>query len=313
MFYDETYCTYVEKKYYQVLRYIKWGQNQFGINKLSPQIAYLSALAVGHTITLNPFESALQRITTDFPNDNLVVPLVKKHLIFIDKHRAAFARRPIVLVDNESAGLSFIEEPQMEIVQTPSPTQVETAAVSASITPTQEPKPAPIALVSPPALGINNSSASATFTQPTALPNVPAAPNVVESVNDAFFSTAESGSYYFIVYVSQSVTNLSSSRFGIGQFNRSNFSDSDIKHQLKLLNDQNQLIFVGEFSSQAAAAAYYQKISPLISTIMKVPADTYKVFYISKPNFDKLKDQQTTDWYLHFFKNKLIQPPTKHE
>ena len=80
-----------------------------------------------------------------------------------------------------------------------------------------------------------------------------------------------------------------------------------------MLNDQNQLIFVGEFSSQAAAAAYYQKISPLISTIMKVPADTYKVFYISKPNFDKLKDQQTTDWYLHFFKNKLIQPPTKHE
>ena len=41
--------------------------------------------------------------------------------------------------------------------------------------------------------------------------------------------------------------NLSSSRFGIGQFNRANYGGSKITHQLQEVNKENQLIFIGPF------------------------------------------------------------------
>lgn len=304
LFYDETYCTYTEKKYSEVIRYTNLGQNRFGINKLSPQIAYLNALAIGHTNKLEPFETSLKKITTDFPNDSLVVPLVKKHLIFIDAQRKTFASRPVALLENESPEFRIFEEPQMEI--TPAP-QVNTPAVTPTIASQQiEEVVAPVNIVpnqtveAPTTLTLPSSPSSKKTPRTTTV-----ASPTVESQNDALFSSATSGVYYFVIAVTEPASNLSSSRFGIGQFNRSNFSDIDIKHQVKLLNDQNQLIFVGEFDSKAAVADYHKKISTLMPAIMKISDNSYSYFYISKENFDKLIDKQTITWYIHYFKKNL--------
>ena len=105
--------------------------------------------------------------------------------------------------------------------------------------------------------------------------------------------------------VTEFTFNLSSSRFGIGQFNRIHFPENQIKHQLKLLNKQNQLIFVGTFSNKKAAAEYYQKISPLISQIMKIPSNKYNIFYISQPNADKIINRETLNQYIEFFNKEL--------
>ena len=119
------------------------------------------------------------------------------------------------------------------------------------------------------------------------------------------FTLTDSGTYYFIVNVLDPSVNLSSSRFGIGQFNRTNFAGGGIKHQLKTINNQNQLIFVGEFLSKNEAADYYQKIKPLLFEIMKISPDKYTTFYISKQNLDKLKDRETVDHYLEFYQKNF--------
>ena len=95
---------------------------------------------------------------------------------------------------------------------------------------------------------------------------------------------------------------LSSSRFGIGQFNRGNYAESNLKHQLTEFDD-DQLIYVGKFSNFAEAKTYADEITPQLKQIMKVPSSTYKSFVISAENFDKLNSRALLNQYLEFYKN----------
>ncbi len=94
---------------------------------------------------------------------------------------------------------------------------------------------------------------------------------------------------------------LSSSRFGIGQFNRGNYAGSNLKHQLTDL-PENQLVYVGNFDDLNQVKAYEEEIKKQLPKIMKVPSNSYKNFIISKENFDKIKDRATLNRYLEFFK-----------
>ncbi|MGC4113071.1 MAG: hypothetical protein QM747_22175 [Nocardioides sp.] len=61
---------------------------------------------------------------------------------------------------------------------------------------------------------------------------------------DALFTKNESNLYYYVIAVNDMSLSVSSSRFGVGQFNRGNYAGTGIKHQL-LEMDEDQLIFVG--------------------------------------------------------------------
>src|SRR5690606_22255914 len=88
----------------------------------------------------------------------------------------------------------------------------------------------------------------------------------------------DSATYYFVVNVMNERVNLAPSRFGIGQFNRSRYSGRTISHQLKVVNDENQLIYVGPFTNYEDAQTYEVRIMPLLLDIMKIPADLYNTF-----------------------------------
>ena len=118
---------------------------------------------------------------------------------------------------------------------------------------------------------------------------------------DNLFSKAESSTYYFIVAVADVSLSLSSSRFGIGQFNRGNFAGLGIKHQLLEL-EEDQLIYVGDFNSLNEVKEYHKLIGPQLSKIMKVPTNNYNGFFISIQNFEKLKNRDALNRYLIFFK-----------
>jgi len=94
---------------------------------------------------------------------------------------------------------------------------------------------------------------------------------------------------------------LASSRFGIGQFNRANFKDNSIKHQLKDVGADNWLIYVGRFYSIGAVKDYAQAIIPLMPQIMKIPKDKYSFFIITQKNLDKLADKNTLDSYIEYY------------
>jgi len=104
-----------------------------------------------------------------------------------------------------------------------------------------------------------------------------------------------------VINVGTGNTNLSSSRFGIGQFNRANFQNNTIRHQLKPVGDDNQLIYIGRFYSLDAVKDYARAIIPLLPDIMKVPRDKYSFFIITQENLDKLADKKTLDSYVDYY------------
>ncbi len=115
------------------------------------------------------------------------------------------------------------------------------------------------------------------------------------------FNLRDSSNYYFAINVSSGTTNLASSRFGVGQFNRTRFSGSTIKHDLKPVGAESQLIFVGRFYNLEDAKKYARGIIPILPDIMKVPRDKYSFFIITKENLDKLADQKTLDSYIDYY------------
>ncbi|MDP9047728.1 MAG: gliding motility protein, partial [Bacteroidota bacterium] len=117
----------------------------------------------------------------------------------------------------------------------------------------------------------------------------------------SIFSLSDSTNYYFVVNVGTATTNLSSSRFGIGQFNRANYAGKGIKHQLIPVGTDNQLIFVGRFLTLGGVKKYAQEIIPLMPEIMKVPKDKYSFFIITQENLNKLANKQTLDNYIDYY------------
>lgn len=135
-------------------------------------------------------------------------------------------------------------------------------------------------------------------TKPAATASATATPKIANSI----FSLRDTARYYFVVNVASGTTNLASSRFGIGQFNRANFApDAGINHQLKDAGDNNQLIYVGVFHSLQSVKEYARAIIPLMPQIMKVPADKYSFFIITQENLDKLADKKMLDLYIDFY------------
>lgn len=117
----------------------------------------------------------------------------------------------------------------------------------------------------------------------------------------SIFSLRDSSHYFFAVNVNSGTTNLASSRFGFGQFNRVQYQGPAINHKLKSVGNANQLIYVGSFASLEKAKEYARSIVPLLPNIMKVPQDKYSFFIITGENLDKLADSKTLDSYIEFY------------
>jgi hypothetical protein len=130
---------------------------------------------------------------------------------------------------------------------------------------------------------------------------VTAPDKLVKNTTLGLFTKNDSTNYYFVINVNSSTTNLSSSRFGIGQFNRVNFAGRGIKHQLTAIGTDNQLIYVGRFPSLDAVKKYSQYIIPILPDIMKVSKDKYSFFIITQENLNKLADKKTLDNYVDYY------------
>lgn len=277
--YDDIYNLYLEKKYPEVINKIAQTEQQFGMTSFSAQLAYLNALATGRTQKLDVFESSLQKITQVYPDDKLITPLVLQNLDYIKENRDNIAKRDIALIDFDPNEPRFVVEPKTE------------PAVQAPIINSSPNTPEPV--ITAPA----NTAAV-----PKANPVVPLIANLAIPYS-SIFSLPDLSEYYYIVNIRASGINLSSSRFGLGQFNRSAYSGTKISHQAKGVNRENQLIFVGPFSTRSDAERYQSSISPLIKDIMKIPENIYSTFIITKDGLDKLNSRNMINNYLDFYSN----------
>lgn len=272
--YNEVFNLYLKKEFPNVIHQVNENE-QRNKNHLSPQFAYLKAIAIGRTSNVDSLISAFNSITTQFPEDKVITPLVKEHLGYISAHLSDFRKRPVALIDFDPNEPPFVQQ------NTPGPIITQSQQVSKTTPPVTSPVSKPLP----------DTSVADTRIKPVEPPKVTGP-----------FSTAKSSVYYYVIEVSDASLTLSSSRFGIGQFNRGNYAGSNLKHQLKEF-DNEQLIYVGNFSNFEDAETYSGGITPQLKQIMKVPAGIYSSFIISKENFDKISSKKLLDQYLEFYKS----------
>nr|WP_225872685.1 tetratricopeptide repeat protein [Pedobacter frigoris] len=277
--YNDIFEQYRKKDFNVVIQQVNEATKSSPSNYLSPQFAYLKAIAVGRTNNVDSLLNAFNAITTQFPDDKLITPLVKDHTAYITQHLADFKKRTIALIDFDP------NEPPFAAQQLTSNNQIAQNTQQKEQAPKSATQPQPAA-----------KKPTETKTPEPAKP-LPAAVRT-----DGLFTDAKSTAYYYVVHVADASLTLSSSRFGIGQFNRGNYAESNLRHQLKEF-DNDQLIYVGNFSNFDDAKTYAAGISSQLKQIMKVPVNIYTGFIISKENFDKISSKSLLSRYMEFYKN----------
>jgi tetratricopeptide (TPR) repeat protein len=270
--YNEIFGQYERKAFPQVITSVNSTIAQYPNSMVNPQLSYLKAIAIGRTQPVDSLVASFNEITNVYPLDKVIVPLVRSHLTYIAAHRDEFSKRKVALPDFDT------NEPQF-FVSEPLPSQPQPQQALPS---PESPKPE-----------VKTAEVIVKEDKP-----VPAVPEVGRPI----FSTEESAIYYYVIDVEDASLRLSSSRFGIGQFNRGNYGDAGLRHQLTEF-DNDQLIYVGNFSSFAEAKSYADGITPQLKQIMKVPAGIYSSFIISKENFEKLQSKDLVTKYLDFYNN----------
>lgn len=284
--YNELFEKYLQKDFTQVISMADQTLTKTPQTKLAPQFAYLKAIAVGRTKPVDSLIQQFEQIKSTYPQDRLIVPLVDEHLNYINAHLAEFKKRSIALTDFDPNEPRFIAQ-----------------------IPARERQP----------VQSSQNNANARLTQPTEQTakaqtgneNTAAVPMTAErvekaskapAINNTPFRTTDSGSWYFVIDVEDATIRLTSSRFGIGQFSRGNYPNSDLRHQLVEFDD-DQLIYVGNFSNFEAAKAFQEHITPQLNRIMRVNPTLYKTFIINRENFEMIKSKSLLNQYLDFYKN----------
>lgn len=301
--YNSVYEDYSKKKFKEAIKGIDSLSAIHPNNKLSSQLAYLRAISDGHLERLAPFREELVQIVNKYPDDRLITPLVKQHLAYIDAHMAEMATYPVALINNDASEIPFKQEPTIQDkIAEYNNSQLVRQAAQKRIEPKQEQK-------KPDSTAMKSTvTAPGQENKPTTAVNPPVnSPLTADAVKPkpkpSIFSMSDSTNYYFVVNVSTATINLASSRFGIGQFNRANFQQSAISHQLKDVGEDNQLIYVGRFYSLDEVKAYARAIIPLMPDIMKVPKAEYSFFIITKQNLDKLNNKKLLDSYIEYYQS----------
>ncbi len=272
--YNTLFSKYEEKQFPQVITGANAIASEYPGNEINTQAAYLKAIAIGRMQPVDSLVKAFRQITEQYPEDRIIVPLINDHLAYIAQHIGEFRKRKVALPDFDSNEPRFYAPPILAARKAVNPAAQPVAALLSTALPE----------IIPPTPESGNHTA-----------NKPVQPGEI-------FSTAISETYYFVIDVEDASLTLSSSRFGIGQFNRGNYADSGLKHRL-LEFDNDQLIYIGNFSSFAEVKSYAEGIIPYLKQIMKVPAGIYSSFIISKENFEKLQSKGVVTQYLEFFKN----------
>lgn len=293
--FDEAYTLYTEKQFEKVIALTDSVNTVIDSDNkpaVAAQLAYLKALAIGRTHPLDHFEQELKQITSDYPNNELIKPLVEQHLSYIDSNRLSLQERKVAIMDIEAGREQFVDEPILtkwpelafnREVATPTPTPRRNLTGNLA-------KNQPDIQVTPFNKKVNlQGSIQLAEYQPG---------EHVNSFRDLTL-LPDSAVYYFVINVQHPNVNLSPSRYGIGQFNRGQYPAKDLAHQLKKVDGELQLLYIGKFLTYEEASSYAEKLSAQLKDIMKIPSESYNTFIITEQflqgldDFDKVNDYFT--------------------
>jgi len=277
----------------------------FEASGMAAQIAYLRALAIGRIGRVSDFENALLGIVKKYPADSLVLPLAKANLEFIAENPDMFVNRVNALQDISANRTAFVDEPDM----TPWPTlhiegdyRTGVAIAQKEPAPKKPEEKKPLSTLqggkSSTVGGIHSGIAGTDIRLEKR--DVSTGKVVLEERANDFRNKEllpDTAVYYFVINVMDPKANLAPSRYGIGQYNRSRYGRTPINHQTRVVNGENQLLFIGPFATYELAKAYEEGIRPMLPEIMKVPEEDYNVFVITQETIGTLTDAAVIDDY----------------
>ncbi|WP_444850850.1 type IX secretion system periplasmic lipoprotein PorW/SprE [Parapedobacter tibetensis] len=297
--YEKVYTLYTQRQYPEVVeevtRILDEGHSR---QQTLSQLSYLRALAWGRTSAIDTFEHALTQIVEDFPDDSLITPLASQHLAFIASNRDTLATRLFALQGIDEERERFVDEPTMtlwpQLIINRGP---------------ERPRPRTQLAVSTAGQtgigGRNNLNAAGNVTQQRLAKEAligEIGPNAYRDLE----LLPDSATYYFVINVMNERVNLAPSRYGIGQFNRARYGGDNINHQLKMVNGENQLVFIGPFASYDQVKGYETQLLPMMPDIMKIPVEIYNTFVITESNFGTLSDfDKIDDYHISYQEQRL--------
>ncbi|PRY53559.1 hypothetical protein B0I27_10324 [Arcticibacter pallidicorallinus] len=263
--YTNIYNLFANKQFEEVIKQVEEERKTKESDIFAPQLDYFYTISMGHNQNPRAFEDSLLSFTSKYSQDSLVTPLVRQHIEYIRLNRESFSQRSVaLLVDEESASGH-------------SPTEL---SIDQTLPETRKIDPLP-----------QTPDMHADVQHATPSPEAAIAPRTPIP-------------HYFVINILSATANLSPSRFAIGQFNRSRYPGVAIKHQLKVVNKENQLIFVGPFQDKEEAVSYEARILPMMKEIMKIPAERYNTFIISGEGLGQLNTREQIQSHIeHTTKN----------
>lgn len=252
------------------------------------QLSYLRALSIGRTADIDQFKASLEDLIDKFPEEQIVIPLVQQHLSYINNHESQYKDRAIALddIDQDESHfrqdfaltpwpqLALSKEYEVQVTRRDYNVDVETRA---------------------PLLQKNIEERTVLGNKNIEIGEVSMLGHENSYRDQKLFP--DSANYYFVINVMHGSVNLSPSRYGIGQFNRGQYPGVAITHHVKNIDNENQLIYIGVFSSFDEAKAYEKKISPMLSNIMKIPQGIYTSFLITEAVFNTFANSEHIEDY----------------
>ncbi|HAN79213.1 MAG TPA: hypothetical protein DCQ31_16310 [Bacteroidales bacterium] len=103
-----------------------------------------------------------------------------------------------------------------------------------------------------------------------------------------------------IVYATE--INTEELKFRLLGFNLDNYTNENYLVEVLSLDENTKLFLVKTFVDKAMARDYFTKIQSNTEVFKNLKPDTYKLMYISLPNFGVLTTDKSTEKYLQFFK-----------
>lgn len=296
--YEAIYMQYADGEYLEVIgrvdKVLKEGAPPPAIGS---QLSYLRSLAVGRTDSIGAFESSLAQIVERFPEDSLVTPLVRNHLEYISNNRDTLATRTYALYQADPARERFVDEP---VVTRWPELRIEGRPMLASASRRElnvtDQRPQNQRFVSAQVSGGQLTGQQISQRVITT--------EIDENQYRDMTLLPDSATYFFVINVMHGTANLAPSRFGIGQFNRSRYSRAAIAHEVRVVDGESQLLYVGPFRSYEEVKTYESRILPLMGDIMKIPTDLYNTFIITEENFGTLSDFETIDDYYIIYQER---------
>ncbi len=107
--------------------------------------------------------------------------------------------------------------------------------------------------------------------------------------------------HYLIIAFEQYSKQINNATTGLSNFNSASFSSDGLKTNQMLLDPQHQIITIKEFANADKAKLYYETLLSQKDAAINVTDVSYKVFYISKTNFNQyFKDKDTAAYFEYF-------------